>query len=369
MSSPAKNRDEILIDVLTLYTVNGIGVNRFYQLVKKFGGPGRVLRQTRATLTDLPGIGDEIAAAVTKRQNRADAEKAVREISKRGWKYFLYSDPDYPEPLKNIDDPPPFIFYTGDYLETDHNAVAVVGSRTATEEGRHFTVSLARDLAQQGVTVISGMARGIDTCAHRGAITGNGRTIAVFGSSLDIIYPPENRELAAEIIKRGCIFSEYLPQTEPFAANFTSRNRIISGLAQAVVIIEAAERSGALSTAGHALKQNREVFAVPGSPAKTTSIGTNSLIKKGARLLTSTLDIFDELPRLKSGARIERAGKLPDLTKTEKEIINLFTDRPVHIDNISRLLEQPVSEIMPILLALELKGIIKELSGKRFMLE
>jgi len=369
MSYQTTDKIEILEDILTLLSVDGIGIRRFYQLVNSFGSPGDVLNKTIQQLSEIPGIGRELASSIVNKQSRKKAREIGAKIINLGWKFFLYDDAEYPEALQNISDHPPCLFYYGDYIPEDFNAIAIVGSRTATEEGRHFTTRLAYEMTDNHLTVVSGMARGIDTCAHRGAIQAGGRTIAVFGSSLDIIYPPENKNIAAGIVKNGAIFSEYLPGTEPFAANFTNRNRIISGLSQGVVIVEAADRSGALSTAGHALKQNREVFAVPGPPGRNTSKGANKLIKNGARLLTNAQDIFDELPRLKGDVKVIKAEKLEDLTDTEKDIINLFTDGPVHLDIISRSLKQPVNEIMPVLLALELKGIIKELSGKRFILE
>jgi len=223
-------------------------------------------------------------------------------------------------------------------------------------------------LAENNVTVISGMARGIDTAAHRGALKSGGRTIAVFGSSLDIIYPPEGREIAEKITQSGCIFSEFLPGTVPYGPNFPKRNRIISGLSQGVVVIEAAEKSGAISTALHAISQNREVFAVPGPPRRESSKGTNMLIKQGAKLLTTIDDIFAELPRLRGNVKARQVENFDNLTDMEKSIIRLFAEGPVHIDKISRKLEKPIPDLLQILLALELKGIIKELSGKRFIL-
>ncbi len=285
------------------------------------------------------------------------------------WDYFLWSDPNYPAVLKNIPDPPVHLFYKGSYTEADFNAVAVVGSRSASENGRIFAENIASALAENGITVISGMARGIDTSAHRGALKAKGRTLAVFGSSLDIIYPPEGRKIAAEIIKTGALLSEFFPGTSPIGPNFPRRNRIISGLSQGIIVIEAAEKSGALSTANHALEQNREVFAVPGSPRSATSKGTNRLLKEGAALLTSVDDIFEHLPRIKGNVRIGKIQKDPDLTKSEKMIVDLFDENPIHIDILSREVKRPVPDLMPILLALELKGIVKELAGKRYILD
>lgn len=368
MNSTRKNNRETLIDLIALDEIDGIGVARMYQLIGAFGSPGAVLDASISELTDLPNIGRETASKIREKQDRDEACRLVEMISKKGWNFYLYTDGDYPEPLKSIDDRPPYLFYLGNYQESDANAIAIVGSRSASDEGRLFSERLAAGLAENSVTVISGMARGVDTAAHRGALSANGRTIAVFGSSLDIVYPPEGRSVAQKIVQSGCVFSEYLPGMPPHGTNFPRRNRIISGLSQGVVVIEAAERSGALSTASHAIAQNREVFAVPGSPRHETSKGTNRLIKEGARLLTSVEDIFTELPRLKGKVKVKEAEKIEDLTQTEKTILQAFSEGPVQLDFLSRRLDIPVPELLQILLALELKGVIRELSGKRFAL-
>ncbi|UCD94364.1 MAG: DNA-processing protein DprA [Candidatus Zixiibacteriota bacterium] len=368
MSSTEKNRRQKLADLIALYSIDGIGATRFYQLVEAFGSATAVLDASISTLTDVPGIGRETASKIREQQNRDEAAGIVEKISKGDWKFYLYDEPGYPEPLKNIADRPPYLFCMGCYSEADADAIAIVGSRSASDEGRAFASKLASELVQSGVTIVSGMARGIDTAAHRGALNADGRTIAVFGSSLDIIYPPESREFAGKIAQSGCVFSEFLPGTQPLGPNFPRRNRIISGLSQGVIVIEAAERSGALSTASHALRQNREVFAVPGSPRHETSKGTNRLIKNGATLLTSLDDVFAELPRLKGEVKVKRAQKIDDLTDSERDILHVFSDGPVHIDVLSRELNTPVPDLMQLLLALELKGIVKELSGKRYIL-
>jgi DNA processing protein len=368
MSSTETDRNQKLADLIALYSIDGVGAVRFYQLVDAFGSAAGVLDASISDMTDVPGIGRETASRIKEQQNREAAAGAVEKILKSGWNFYLYGDSEYPEPLQNISDPPPYLFCLGNFCNADVNAIAIVGSRSASDEGRAFASKLASELVESGVTIVSGMARGIDTAAHRGALNAGGRTIAVFGSSLDIIYPPESREFAHKIAQSGCVFSEFLPGTQPLGTNFPRRNRIISGLAQGVVVIEAAERSGALSTASHALRQNREVFAVPGSPRHETSKGTNRLIKEGATLLTSPEDIFAELPRLKGEVKVKRAQKIDDLTDTERDILEQFSEGPVHIDVLSRRLNTPVPDLMQVLLALELKGIVKELSGKRYIL-
>ncbi len=364
----ATEKIEKLIDLITLAAIPSVGPNRLYNLINHFGSAAEVLSASKDDISEIPGLGRTLAELIYQNLNRSEAESIVEDIIKREWNFVLYNDPEYPEPLKNIQDKPPYLFYAGSLVPADANAVAIVGSRDGTENGRLFAKQLGEALAQRKVTVISGMARGVDTAAHRGALDASGRTIAVFGSSLDTIYPPENKDLAFRIRESGAIISEFLPGTIPGAHNFPRRNRIISGLAQGVVVVEAAERSGALSTASHALAQNREVFAVPGPPRTKYSKGTNRLIKDGAELLMSVNDIFEQLPRLIHNARAAQVRKTENLTNTEKSILNHFGDGPVHIDVLSRELNTPVSELLQILLALELRGIIQELSGKRFIL-
>ncbi len=364
----ANERIEKLTDLITLNAIEGIGPNRMYALIDRFGSAGAVLAKSKADLLDIPGIGESLANTIVNGQNRRAADDVVKTIIKLGWKVITFDDDRYPQPLATLPDKPPCLFYLGEYLETDKNAIAIVGSRLASEEGRLFAGQLSMALAERGVTVVSGMARGIDTAAHRGTLDAGGRTIAVFGCSLDIIYPPEGRDLANRIIQSGAIFSEFLPETKPLGPNFPRRNRIISGLSEGVVVIEAAERSGALSTASHALAQNREVFAVPGSPRARHSTGTNMLIKQGATLLTSVDDIFEQLPRLVHKTKMVKAEHTEELTDGERKILRFFDEGPIHIDKLTRLADAAISDLMQILLALELKGIIKELSGKRYIL-
>ena len=369
MSLTDKNRKELLIDLIVLGQIDGVGVKRLHQLIATIGSAEKVLNSPVGLLADIPGISRKVASLIHEKQDRKKAEGIADKIEKLDWNYFLFSDPNYPAALKNIPDPPIHLFYKGTYTDADFNSIAIVGSRSASENGRIFAENTAVALAENGITVVSGMARGIDTCAHRGALKANGRTLAVFGSSIDIIYPPEGREIAQKISNSGAVISEFLPGTAPIGPNFPRRNRIISGLSQGIIVIEAAMKSGALSTANHALEQNREVFAVPGSPRSATSIGTNRLLKDGAAILTSVEDIFEQLPRLKGNIKIGKIQAELELTKSEKMIVDLFDENPIHIDIMSREINRSVPDLMPILLALELKGIVKELSGKRYILD
>ena len=369
MNSTDKKRWHNLEKTIALSMVKGVGLNRLILLLDYFGTAEEVFQASKNELIENSSITPAIAKAIKAFDTYHKARDYIEQIQRLGWEFMLKNEPLYPGPLKNIPACPAFLFYKGTFSESDTNAMAIVGSRHASENGLLFANSLGRDLAGKGVTVISGMARGVDTSAHRGALEAGGRTIAVWGSSLENIYPPENRHLTEEIIKSGAIISEFLPETIPDGHNFPRRNRIISGLSQGVIVIEAAEKSGALSTVSHALAQNREVFAVPGSPRSSTSKGTNRLLKEGATLLTGVDDIFEALPRLNRDIKAIKVKNEIFLTTAEKNIIDLFDDKPIHIDNLSRDAEQPVINIMPLLLALELKGVIKELSGKRYILE
>jgi len=233
---------EKLIDLITLTSIPGVGPNRLYNLISHFGSASKMLSASKDDIAEIPGIGITMTDTLHENRDRSGAEKIAEEIIKREWNFVLYDDPEYPESLKNIPDKPPYLFYIGSLEQTDLNAVAVVGSRDGTENGRLFAGQLGEALAQRKVTVVSGMARGIDTAAHRGAIDEGGRTLAVFGSSLENLYPPENRDLASKIKESGAIISEFLPGTIPSPHNFPRRNRIISGLSQGVVVVEAAER-------------------------------------------------------------------------------------------------------------------------------
>jgi DNA processing protein len=359
-----------LINILSLLDISGVGRGRYHKLIKKFGSPQRVLSASVNELENVPGIAHATASEIVRYENSDKITETVDIIFQLGWKIYFSNSQEFPKKLSlipEVDIPP--VFYTlGKSINFDENMIAIVGSRHASEQGKQFAYRLARELSQAGIIVVSGMAEGIDSFAHRGALDGGGETIAVWGNSLDIVYPPSNKELAEHIKKNGMVLSEYPPQTKPDRTNFPERNRIISGLCEGVVVVEAGRKSGALITASEALKQGRELFAVPGSPDFKMSEGANRLIQSGAKLITGINDIFEELPRLKGVVTSIQFKKMPDMTDMEKKIVDLIAEKPLQVDNISRELNLPVPEIMEFLLALELKGITREISGKRFML-
>lgn len=290
-----------LTNILTLLDIPGVGRGRYYKLINKFGSPQRVLSASINELEKVPGIAHATASEIVRYEDSDKISETVARIIQLGWNIYFSDSQDFPKKLSLIPevDIPPVFYSLGKSIDFDKNMIAIVGARHASEQGRQFAYRLARELSQSGIIVVSGMAEGIDSFAHRGALDGGGETIAVWGNSLDIVYPPSNKELAEHIKENGIILSEYPPQTKPERTNFPERNRIISGLCEGVVVVEAGRKSGALITASEALKQGRELFAVPGSPDFKMSQGTNRLIQSGAKLITSINDIFEELPRLK----------------------------------------------------------------------
>ncbi|MBI4313467.1 MAG: DNA-protecting protein DprA [Candidatus Omnitrophica bacterium] len=298
-------------------------------------------------------------------------QEEVELAARRGAKILTLCDPEYPASLKAIHTPPPLLYLWGDLLPEDSAAVAVVGSRAASVHGLHVAQKLGFDLAAHGVTVVSGLAQGIDSAAHRGALKAGGRTLAVLGSGLDYIFPQDHRGLAEQVSKQGAVISEFPMRSSPLRENFPRRNRIISGLSLGVVVVEAAQRSGALITANFALEQGKEVFAVPGLAGTPAARGTNRLLKDGARLVETAQDIFEELHESLKGCLPHReesgAGSLPRLTSEEAAVYARLTDVPVTMDWVAAQTNQPAAVLLGLLLGMELKGWVRQLSGQRFV--
>lgn len=351
-----------------LGAVPGIGPVLFRQLVQRFGSPGRALGASLRELCSLPNIDEKRARAILAAAELPLERGRPSLLKKQGVTVLTYRDPGYPPRLLGIYDYPPLLYVRGRLTETDDLAVAVVGSRRAGSYGRRTAERIAFGLAQRGVTVVSGLARGIDSQAHRGALTGGGRTLAVLGSGIDVIYPPENRALAEQIVQSGAVISEFPLGTKPEAGHFPRRNRIISGLSRGVVVVVAEVRSGALLTANFALDQGREVFAVPGNIDYPGSQGPHLLIQEGAKLVQDVEDILEELQVPGRPLPREMPGEPGhDLSTEEKKLLDILTDQPAPVDHlILRSGFQP-SETLALLFSLELKGFIQQLSGKRFV--
>ncbi|MFN3739718.1 MAG: DNA-processing protein DprA [Thermodesulfovibrionales bacterium] len=360
-----------LLYLLGLSLIKDIGPVMARSLIDTFGSAKEVFSQTEKSLMDVEGIGQQRAKAIREFNRWKDAEAIIKRCNDINIEIVSYLSNLYPENLKTIPDPPLILYMMGKPLPQDALAIAIVGSRRTSDYGRRAAEKLSRELAELGITIVSGLARGIDTIAHTACLRSGGRTIGVSGSGLDRPYPPENKELIKKIINNGYVISEFPPGTPPYKENFPQRNRLISGLSLAVIVVEAEAKSGALITAGYGLEQGREVFAVPGGIFSKTSQGTNSLIKKGAKPVTSVNDIFEELaPRLKGLIKEQQPSWEAQLefSDREKAIINIMTEEPLHIDEITRKSGMSISECTSILLELELKGAVRQLQGKRFYL-
>ncbi|NLY88937.1 MAG: DNA-protecting protein DprA [Firmicutes bacterium] len=357
---------------LALSRAPGIGPRRFFRLLEAFGSAGEAWTAPPALLAGV--IGWKLARELLAYRRTINVEEEWEKLQAKNIRYLLYPEEKYPRLLKKIPDPPPVLYYSGDFQSRDQWAVAVVGSRSATPGGVEIARELAAGLAAQGITVVSGLARGIDTAAHRGALAaGGGRTIAVLGSGLDRLYPRENTELAREINRRGAVCSEFPPGTEPLPGNFPVRNRIISGLSLGVVVVEAAADSGSLITAGHALEQGREVFAVPGPVARKANQGSNRLIKQGAALVEGVVDILTALnlpfpagEETAATAEIEVKAQTMDLTPAEARVWQLLAEGPCHIDQLVRESGLPASEVGAALALLEMKGLVSAVATKTY---
>ncbi len=359
-----------LRSMLTLMAVPNVGETRLRYLVDTFKTPENVFQTPVEQLTALPNISQNLANDILTFRNPRWVDKQLSQIDKHGVRIISLWDNNYPAQLRTIFDPPPVLFIKGQLLPEDAFAMAIVGTRRATHYGRQMAKTLSTNLSQRGISIISGLARGIDSVAHKSAIIAGGRTIAVLGSGLDVIYPPENRKLFAEIELNGAIISEFPMGTRPEAGNFPGRNRVISGLSLGVLIVEAPEKSGALLTADFALDQGREVFALPGNVTSPMSAGTNHLLKSGAKIVTDVEDIIDELRHLPQS--ISQRKKLdkkeaPKLSGKESGIYQALSTEPIHIDLLSEQTGLQTSELLGHLLQMELKGAVTQLPGKLFV--
>ncbi|MBN1189590.1 MAG: DNA-processing protein DprA [Dehalococcoidales bacterium] len=346
--------------------IPGIGRVKFSQLEKYFGRLDNAWKAGPADLRQA-GLERNILKSIALFRPRIDLDAEMEKLDKQGVKACTCHDSLYPARLKEIYDYPPVIYVKGELTTRDEWCIAVVGTRRATIYGRQVAQELAADLARSSITVVSGLARGIDTVAHRSTLEAGGRTIGVFGCGLDVIYPAENASLAGNIVQHGAIISEYPLGTKPRPDNFPRRNRIMSGMSLGVLVIEADQSSGAIITARMALEQNREVFAVPGSILSPVSRGTNALIKEGAKLVQSCDDILEELNLTASVHQMEMKEAIPT-SETEELLLKYLTAEPVHIDGICRASGLPVSTVSSNLAIMELKGLVRQVSSMNFVL-
>lgn len=363
--------------------VPGVGSVTYRKLLNVFHDPQEVFTASSASLRSIPGLPEKTIANIL----QFDVERAVQgelDAILSGQAHIVtWQDDEYPDALKNIFDPPPILYLKGQRLHAHDVMVAIVGSRKSSTYGRTVAEQLAKQFALKGVTVVSGMARGIDSAAHRGTIHAGGQTIAVLGCGVDVVYPPEHADLYEEIIAKGTILSELPMTTKPDRRNFPARNRIISGLSLATVVVEAGEQSGALITADMALEQGRDVFAVPGNINSGSSKGTNRLIKQGAALIEHADDVLnaisseirrelhqDTQPELPfHAAQPTPIISLPPLALTPQEelVLNVIPAEPIHIDDIAMQSQLASGLVSATLMMLEMKNVIRQLAGKMFI--
>jgi len=355
-----------------LKSVPGIGNHTFKKLFDHFSSPDLVLKSSYNELSQVEGMTRRLVSAIKKHKLPDRVRREIDNIVQRGYRIITMSDSDYPPLLLQIPDPPPFLYVYGS-LNTSTGCIAVVGSRNATSYGVSTTIRLCSDLASRKITVVSGMAIGIDTAAHEGALIGGGKTIAVLGSGFERVYPAQNLKLFHKIAENGAVITEFPLNMEPEAHNFPLRNRIISGICLGTVIVEATKKSGSLITARLAAEQNREVFAVPGSIQSFKSTGTHTLIKQGAKLVEHAQDVIEELtPAMTAYAGENNADKnkiierVDPLSPDESIVFDSLGAYQIHIDDLIRKISMEPGKISSILLKLELKGFVQQSPGKYF---
>jgi DNA processing protein len=359
---------------LALARVKGLGCVSFKKLVAHFGDPTRALAAAPSELAAIEGLQRDAIDGIVGFTQWAEVDSDLKGIRSAGITLVRYTDADYPARLRTIADPPPLLYVKGALTDADDKAVAIVGSRSASDYGRRVARDLARGLASFGFTVVSGMARGIDGMAHETALNCHGRTIAVLGSGVERAYPPEHDKLYQRIAEQGAVISELPMGTKPLAFNFPARNRLISGLSLGVVVVEATEKSGSLITASLAIDQGREVFAVPGEVGSSRSRGAHRLIRQGAKLVETVDDILEEiapqLARLSGGAGKTEARQLPQNSSAAvQKVFALLQERSLQIDEIIENSGLVSAQVLGILLDLELQGYLRQLPGKIYTIE
>ena len=345
--------------------VKGIGAVRLRALLEFFGDAKSAWDATPAELR-AAGLSKKIVERFTDTRNKVDLDKLWDEIAAKEIRVMTWNDADYPARLREIAQPPPILYLRGDFIEEDAWAVAIVGTRRVTSYGRQVTEEVASFLAQNGVTIVSGLARGVDGIAHQAALKAGGRTLAILGSGVNRIYPPEHRALAEQVIQSGAVISDYAPDTPPEGSNFPPRNRIISGLSMATIVIEAAETSGALITANFALEQGREIFALPGNIFAAQSKGPNKLIQKGAHPLLSPRDILEVLD-LTRISQHQSAQRVLPTDATEAQLLGSLTHEPTHVDEIRAKTGLAVEKVSSTLVMMELKGMVRHVGGMNYV--
>lgn len=347
-----------------LSMVDGIGPRRMQTLIELFGNPKDVWFADEQELKNAC-IPPSVIEKLLQKRNILNPEEELEKLYRKNIRVISIEDAEYPLSLREIYDPPRIIYIKGQTDILSKPMIAVVGSRRASHYGLSVAKAISHDLSQAGICVVSGLARGIDTAAHSGALQSGGLTVAVLGCGLDVVYPKENKKLMDEIVTCGAVISEFPPGTPPYAGNFPQRNRLISGLARGVLVIEAAEKSGSLITADYALEQGRDVYAVPGQVTNSLSRGAHGLIKQGAKLVETANDILEEM----GFALInKKADKVEDkLTPDERRIYYIVSDIPINLDYIIEKSGLEPQDVFSTLTILEIKGMVKDIPGQGYV--
>lgn len=345
--------------------VKGIGAVRLRGLLSYFGNVATAWRASSPELR-AAGLAPRFVEALVQVRSSGALEKVWERIRSLGVQVLTWEDEAYPRRLREIDQPPPVLYVLGSLIPEDEWAVAIVGTRRITAYGRQVTEEIASTLARNGITIVSGLARGVDAIAHKATLMAGGRTLAVLGSGVDHIYPPEHRQLAERIVENGALISDYPPGTLPEGVNFPPRNRIISGLSLAVIVTEAGDRSGALITAEFAAEQGRELFAVPGSITALQSLGCNRLIQQGARPLLDAKEVMEALD-LVSISQQRSARQVIPTDEVEARLLNIIGREPMHVDEIRARLEIPIEKVSATLALMELKGMVRQVGGMHYV--
>lgn len=360
--------DDELLDLLRLHLISGVGPRISTLLLARFGSAGEVLRASGPDLLSVDGVGPKLSVAITRARQDPAAERELERCRAEGIRLLIRGTPDYPRELAEIADPPAVLYCRGTYEPRDSLAIAIVGTRKHSTYGKQTAERLGAALARAGLTIVSGLARGIDAAAHRGALQAGGRTIAVAATGLKNVYPPEHADLAVEIARQGCLLTEAPLDRGPAAGLFPQRNRIISGVSLGVIVVEADRNSGSLSTAAHGREQGREIFAVPGQIDNLRSHGCHDLIRDGATLLRGPDDVLEALGPLMGPVRtasdeVVHSPRELTLNEPERLVLNAVTQAPLLVDEVLRAVEMETSRVLSTLTVLEMKRLIRRHPG------
>lgn len=366
MNILVRNRDDFILGILILQTIPNLGPIRIKKLIQTLGGPLEIFKKSDEEIKNVTGINSSILQSIREKANIKQAEYYFKQLKNSSIQVTHFYEDSYPSRLRHIPDAPPLLFYLGDNRVLEEPSLVIVGTRKPTPYGAKVAQKFAREISEYRIPIISGLARGIDTIAHETALQCGNKTIAVLASGLDFIYPPENKDIARNIINNGALVSEFPPGIKPEPAYFSRRNRIISGLSDGIIVVEAGKNSGALITANYGLEQNREIFAVPGEITNPQAAGCLTLIQEGAKCILSFEDILDELPHLAKRPVVQQKTLIL-LDKFQQFVLENISYQPVHIDALQKATKLSIARLENILFDLEMEGYIQQLPGKMYI--